>query len=144
MPRSASSSSLHSGSCHWYPEWHDFPVNSYPNSLKLASDSWLGQNVNHIPEYELYSRSFLRWRWFFYLQTSTSRLIKFYLGVLQQLSLFLWQARASGVTGEGQGGRVPPRDFWPGNLCWPIGKKEARKKGKRVENGEEKRKEGKL
>ena len=37
------------------------------------------------------------------------------------------------------GGRVPPRDFWPGNFCWPTGKKEARKKGKRGENGEEKK-----
>ena len=44
------------------------------------------------------------------------------------------------VTGGGrQGGRVPPRDFWPGNFCWRIGKKEARKKGKRGENGEEKK-----
>ena len=37
----------------------------------------------------------------------------------------------------GRGGRVPPRDFWPGNFCWRIGKKEARKKGKlrkKVEN----------
>ena len=39
----------------------------------------------------------------------------------------------SGVTGGGgQGGRVPPRDFWPGNFCWRNGKKEARKKGKGV------------
>ena len=38
----------------------------------------------------------------------------------------------------GRGGRVPPRDFWPGNFCWRIWKKEARKKGKRGENWEEK------
>ena len=37
----------------------------------------------------------------------------------------------SGVTGGG-GGRVPPRDFWSGNFCWPIGKKEGRKNGKLV------------
>ena len=29
----------------------------------------------------------------------------------------------SGITGGGQGGRVPPRDFWPGNFCWCIRKK---------------------
>ena len=39
-----------------------------------------------------------------------------------------------------------PQDFWPGNFCWPIGEKEARKKwekrgGKREEK---KAKEGKL
>ena len=48
----------------------------------------------------------------------------------------------SGVTGGGgAGGRVPPppRDFWPGNFCLRIGKKEARKKGKRGENWEEKK-----
>ena len=42
----------------------------------------------------------------------------------------------SGITG---GGRVPPWDFWPGNFCLRIGKKEARKKGKRGENWEEKK-----
>ena len=30
----------------------------------------------------------------------------------------------------GRGGRVPPRDFWPGNFCWPIEEKEGRKNGK--------------
>ena len=47
----------------------------------------------------------------------------------------------SGVTGGGgggAGGQSAPRDFWPGNFCWRIGKKEARKKGKRGENWEEK------
>ena len=44
------------------------------------------------------------------------------------------------------GGRVPPRDFWPGNFCWPNGKIEARKKGKmeqkrrKIEKGKENRK----
>ena len=38
----------------------------------------------------------------------------------------------------GEGG-VPPRDFWLGNFCWPNGKKEARKKGKRSENWETKK-----
>ena len=38
----------------------------------------------------------------------------------------------SGVIGKGQGGSVPPRDFWLGNFCWP-GKQEARKKGKMEE-----------
>ena len=32
-----------------------------------------------------------------------------------------------------QGAECPPRDFWPGNLCCPIGKKVARKKCKRGE-----------
>ena len=44
---------------------------------------------------------------------------------------------SSGVTSRGD--RVPPRDFWPGNFWWPNGKKEARKKGKRGENCEEKK-----
>ena len=35
--------------------------------------------------------------------------------------------------------RVPPRDFWPGNFCWPTGEKEARKKGERGGNWEEKK-----
>ena len=39
----------------------------------------------------------------------------------------------------GRGAECPPRDFWPGNFCWPTGKKEARKKGKRGENWEEKK-----
>ena len=38
-----------------------------------------------------------------------------------------------------QGGRVPPRDYWLGNFSWPIWKKVARKKWKRVENEEEKK-----
>ena len=37
------------------------------------------------------------------------------------------------------GGRVPPRDFWLGNFCWPTRKKKARKKGKRGKNWEEKK-----
>ena len=41
---------------------------------------------------------------------------------------FFWQG-VSGITGGG--GRVPPRDFWPGISCWPIGKKETRKKGEK-------------
>ena len=41
----------------------------------------------------------------------------------------------SGVTGRGQGGRVPPRDFWPGNFCWPTGKRQASKKGKMEQKG---------
>ena len=57
----------------------------------------------------------------------------------------------SGVTGRGvgQGAECPPhptppqpRDFWPGNFCWPTGTKESRKKWKRGENGKEKK--GKL
>ena len=27
-------------------------------------------------------------------------------------------------------GRVPPRDFWRGNFCWPTGEKKVRKNGK--------------
>ena len=45
---------------------------------------------------------------------------------------------SNGVTGGG-GGAKCPRDFWPGNFCWRIGKKEAKKKGKRGENWEEKK-----
>ena len=48
------------------------------------------------------------------------------------LSRVCWQWRNRRVGG----GRVPPRDFWPGNFCWRIGKKEERKKGKRDENWE--------
>ena len=43
------------------------------------------------------------------------------------------------VQWHNRGGRVPPRNFWPRNFCWPIGKKEARKKGKRGENWREKK-----
>ena len=44
----------------------------------------------------------------------------------------------SGVTGGGRA-ECPPRDFWPGNFCWRIGKKEARKKMEKGENWEEER-----
>ena len=52
---------------------------------------------------------------------------------------------------QGSGGRVPPRDFWPGNFCWPTGKREGKKgkcsrkegksnKGKwKIENGRRKK-----
>ena len=53
-------------------------------------------------------------------------------------------AVVSGVTGGGQGERVPPRDFWPGNFCWRIGKKEARKKGKMVKIGKIEKKRRKI
>ena len=39
----------------------------------------------------------------------------------------------SGITGGGvgmAGGQSAPRHFWPGNFCWSIGKREARKTGK--------------
>ena len=42
----------------------------------------------------------------------------------------------SGLTGRGA---ECPRDFWPGNFCWRIGKKEGKEKGKRGENWEEKK-----
>ena len=45
----------------------------------------------------------------------------------------------SGITG-GAGGRVPPRDFWQGNLCWPTGKKGQGKKVKGVKIQEKRRK----
>ena len=53
----------------------------------------------------------------------------------------------SGVTGGGQGGRVPPpRDFPTGNFWQLIGKNEARKEGKKMgnvqENEEKWKKEG--
>ena len=48
-----------------------------------------------------------------------------------------WVILFSGVTG---GGKVPPRDFWLDNFCWPIGKKEPRKKGKRVKIEKKRRK----
>ena len=41
--------------------------------------------------------------------------------------------------GEGQGEECPSRDFWLGNFCWCIGKREARKIGKK-----EQKKKGKL
>ena len=47
----------------------------------------------------------------------------------------VWRNRQGG----GQGRGVPPRDFWAGNFWWRIGKKEARKKGKRGEKWEEKK-----
>ena len=37
-----------------------------------------------------------------------------------------------------------PQDFWLGNFCWPIGKNEARKKGERGENWEEKKENCKM
>ena len=33
----------------------------------------------------------------------------------------------------GAGGQSAPRDFWPGNFCWRIGKKEAMKRGENWE-----------
>ena len=48
-------------------------------------------------------------------------------------SIYLqWHNRRGG----GQGGQSAPRDFWPGNFCWRIGKKEARKNGKLKKEGE--------
>ena len=47
------------------------------------------------------------------------------------LLLFLWSFPKQWCNRWGQGGRVPPRDFWPGNFCWPTRKKEARKKWKK-------------
>ena len=44
-------------------------------------------------------------------------------------SLLQWRNRRGG-----RGAECPPRDFWPGNFCWRIGKKRQGKKGKRVEN----------
>ena len=52
------------------------------------------------------------------------------------LNSFQWRNRRGGGGGRGQSA---PRDFWPGNFCWRIGKNEARKKGKRGENWEEKK-----
>ena len=44
---------------------------------------------------------------------------------------------SSGVTGERQGGTLPPRDIPPGNFWQLIGENEARKKGKKMWNVEE-------
>ena len=52
------------------------------------------------------------------------------------LSRVCWQWRNRRV-----GGRVPPRDFWPGNFCWRVGKKG---KGKREKGWKLRIKEGKL
>ena len=56
--------------------------------------------------------------------------------------VFLWEKQWC----NRQGGRVPtsppPRDFWPGNFCWPTGKRKTRKKDKEKEN--RKREGGKL
>ena len=48
-----------------------------------------------------------------------------------------WRNRRRGWAG----GRVPPRDSWPGNFCWRwrIGKKRGKEKGKRGENWEKKK-----
>ena len=58
--------------------------------------------------------------------------------LITNITSFMFKiAAASDVTGRGA--ECPLRDFWPGNFCWPTGKKEARKKGKRGENWEEKK-----
>ena len=62
------------------------------------------------------------WRLWVYLCERTYQLVQ-------------WRNRRGG--GRGQSA---PRDFWPGNFCWRIGKKEARKKGKGLKL---RRKEGK-
>ena len=41
-----------------------------------------------------------------------------------------WRNRRGGGPGRQS---APPRDFWPGNFCWRIGKNKARKKGKQLE-----------
>ena len=47
----------------------------------------------------------------------------------------------SGITGGGVRGRVPPRDIWQGNFCWPTRKKRQRKrKGKGVKIEKKRRK----
>ena len=59
----------------------------------------------------------------------------------------LMLSKSSGVTGEGGSrGQSAPRDFWPGNVCWCMGKKEARKMGENWEEKKEncKREGGKL
>ena len=51
---------------------------------------------------------------------------------------YQWRNRRGG----GAGGRVPPRDFWPGNFCWPIGEK---KRGReKMEKGETEKKRRKI
>ena len=71
---------------------------------------------------------------FFFFGLSLFKTTKICFGSTK-MQIFYWE-KASGVIGRGMGGRVPPRDFWPGNFCWRIGKKEARKKVKRCENWE--------
>ena len=62
----------------------------------------------------------------------------------QPYSAIFGTPSVSGVTCGGGGDRgVHPRDFWPGNFCWPTGKREARQKEKKNENGEKRRKIGK-
>ena len=62
------------------------------------------------------------------------------------VSLSLVWVLVSGLRGGGGGGMAGgqsaphPRDFRPGNFCWPTGKKEARKKGRGVKT-EKKRRE---
>ena len=79
----------------------------------------------------------VRWRYCF-SRTGDWPLMSFYTTHL--LTDVWWHNTCyivSGVTGGGQS--APLRDFWPGNCCWCIGKKEARKNGKRGENWEEKK-----
>ena len=62
------------------------------------------------------------------LSTSYKKCITFEIvfvkdSVLSCLWLRQWRNR--------QGAQCPPpRDFWPGNFCWPTGEREVRKKGK--------------
>ena len=52
--------------------------------------------------------------------------------ILPHSCYFSYITSFSGVTGGGGGqGEGAPRDFWPGNICWRIGKKEVREKWKR-------------
>ena len=46
-----------------------------------------------------------------------------------------WRNRQGGT-----GGQSAPRDFWPGNFCWCIGKTDERKKGKGVKIEKKRRK----
>ena len=61
------------------------------------------------------------------------------LRTFNYVSILLQQWRDS----RGQGGRVPPCHFSPGNFCWPTTKREARKKGKMEKKRKKNQKKGK-
>ena len=59
---------------------------------------------------------------------------KLVMGIYLSMRLYQWRNR------WGQGGKVPPRDFWPGNFCWPTRKGEKSSKEKRETGAEKKEK----
>ena len=59
--------------------------------------------------------------------------------IVTHLTGLQWRNRRGG----GQGAEFP-RDFWPGNFCWPIGKEWQGKKGKWCRKGKSKKERWKI